>query len=126
MTDKTKELEKLLTKLDEPTKTFVVEVGDSPLCWDLICFYHTNPFTLHTCPSLAIFIGRRQDEIATQAERLVKLKVLTKIPQGENLLPIYAYKPGDSSRQAIEKLLHLTREQKDKLPRLAYLIKGEK
>lgn len=118
-----KELSELLNKLDKPTKTFILDVGNSPLCWDLIYFYHTNPFTLHTCPSLAVFIGRRQDKIAAQIEHLVGLKVLTKISQGEDLLPIYAYEPSDFSRKAIKKLIQLTAGQKKQLTHLAKLVK---
>ncbi len=118
-------MEKIAGGLDKSTRKFLLAVGPSALKWDLIRFYHSNPFALHTTHSLATFTGRRPDEVSKTIDTLVELGVLAKISQGEDHPPIYSFEPNDQIRQAVDKLVMLFANREDLVPKLATML-GEK
>lgn len=122
MATKAETLEKIASGLDKSMRKFLVAVGPSALKWDLIRFYHSNPFALHTTQSLATFTGRRHDEVARNIDNLVELGVLAKISQGEDHPPIYSFEPNDQVRQSVDKLVMLFANREDLVPQLANLL----
>lgn len=112
------DLRKLAGGLDRGMRKLVSSIGDSRLRWDLVRFYGSNPFALHTAGSLAVFTGRKHADVADQVEFLVQCGILERISQGEDHPPIYAYEPSPAFREAVEKLLLLFSGREESLPKL--------
>jgi hypothetical protein len=105
-----RKLAKILKNITEETKYIAVTVLESPTKWDLINFYHVNPFSIHTAKGLANMIGRNVDQIFEDAEELTGLKVLEKVCETGNASSIYAFEPASENAIFLSSLIELLDE----------------
>lgn len=105
-----KKLTKLIKGLSAETKELAIIILESPTKWDLISFYHANPFSIHTAKGLANMIGRTAEQVFKDAEDLTKLKVLEKVCETGNASSIYSYGPSNENTALINSLLELVDE----------------
>jgi predicted transcriptional regulator len=107
--------------LDPQVSRFVDEYVDSFITWDLILFFHENPYTVGSSSSIAMSIGRLGSDIEPYLERLADRGVLTReFRSGEGGETIYAYKPEpDFERMVME----FKKALKDRASRLIIVSK---
>ncbi len=107
--------------IDPQIGVFVEEYIDSFISWDIILFFHENPYTVGSPTSIAMSIGRLGSDIEPYLERLADKGVLTReLRSGEGTETIYAYHPEpDFERLVIE----FKRALRDRASRLIIVSK---
>lgn len=105
-----KQVKNLIKNLDEQVRQYIYHLGDSNLCWELIKFYHYNPYSLFTLERLSIVLGRDIKDVEKSASELFDKKILDKIHQGEELPEVYSYAPTDLNHNYIEIFLETIRK----------------
>ncbi len=107
--------------LDPQVGAFVEEYIDSFISWDLILFFHENPYTVGSPSSIAMSIGRLGSDIEPYLEKLADKGVLEREYRGQGgSETIYAYKPEpDFEKMVIE----FKRALKDRASRLIIVSK---
>lgn len=107
--------------LDPQVGAFVEEYIDSFISWDLILFFHENPYTVGSPSSIAMSIGRLGSDIEPYLERLSDKGILVREYRGQGgTETIYAYKPEpDFEKMVIE----FKRALKDRASRLIIVSK---
>lgn len=107
--------------LDPQISVFVEEYIDSFISWDLILFFHENPYTVGSPTSIAMSIGRLGSDIEPYLEKLADKRVLVReLRTGDGSETIYAYRPEpDFERMVIE----FKRALKDRASRLIIVSK---
>ncbi|NCO66237.1 MAG: hypothetical protein COW32_01425 [Candidatus Aquicultor secundus] len=118
-----KKLEKIIKNFNCKTKALALEILDSPIKWDLLNFYQTNPFSIHTAQGLANIIGRSPDQVFIEAEELASASVLKRISRNGDKSSIYSYEPAAKVASLIKILFELHNEEHDLLDKLEQLIK---
>ncbi|MCL4499664.1 MAG: hypothetical protein M1335_05430 [Chloroflexi bacterium] len=94
----------------------------SQVRWDLVKFFHANPFTIHTAQGLASMIGRRLDTVETETEALVGVRVLRRLPANGGPALIYAYDPEPDVRIVIGQVESVSSSPADLAERLLGLF----
>lgn len=120
-----KKISKLVKGLNSKTKALVLEILESPIKWDLICFYQANPFSIHTAKGLANIIGRRPEQVLKEAEELAKADLLKIISENGGALSIYAYEPSSDSACVIDMLVTLSAEERNLIDELYRTLKED-
>lgn len=67
-------------------KQFLRKKVDNFIKWDLVRFFHDNPYTVDTAEHIASFIGRDVDEVATELEDMARVGLLEVQVRGEHTL----------------------------------------
>ncbi len=107
--------------LDAQVSAFVDEYVDSFVTWDLILFFHENPYTVGSPSSIAMSIGRLGADIEPYLEKMTEKGILShELRPGDGAEAIYAYKP----EPEFEKLVReFKRALKDRASRLIIVSK---
>lgn len=107
--------------LDPQVGAFVEEYIDSFISWDLIIFFHENPYTVGSPSSIAMSIGRLGSDIEPYLEKLADKGVLTREYRGQGgSETIYAYKPEPGFEKMV---IEFKRALKDRASRLIIVSK---
>lgn len=107
-----KKAEEILKRLGKETKGLIKKLGASPLAWEIIRFYHYNPFIVLTSDRLALCLGRETREIERELKCLCETKLITALEQMENYPPVFVYEPDLSDKQAINKLVTYAQDRR--------------
>ncbi len=84
----------------------------NPIDFEVIFFYHSNPFSLFTARSLAGVLGRRVALVESSLRSLKKAGFLKTFSRRKNQAPIYYYQPDRRSEKTIAKLYECFLTQK--------------
>jgi hypothetical protein len=107
--------------LDQQVAGFVEEYVDSFITWDLILFFHENPYTVGSPSSIAMSIGRLGSDIEPFLERMTAKGILThEFRAGDGAETIYAYKPEPDFEKMV---IDFKRALKDRASRLIIVSK---
>lgn len=107
--------------LDPQVSSFVEEYIDSFISWDLILFFHENPYTVGSPTSIAMSIGRLGSDIEPYLERLADKGVLVReFRAGDGSETIYAYKPEPGFEKMV---IDFKRALRDRASRLIIVSK---
>lgn len=121
-----KRAEEILKRLGKETKDLIKKLGISPLAWEIINFYHHNPFIMLTSDRLALCLGREAKQIKSELEQLCESKLITALEQIENYPRVYVYEPNSSDRQVINKLVTYSQGRRELVAILCDMIKRRK
>ncbi|MBE0447264.1 MAG: hypothetical protein IBX64_04055 [Actinobacteria bacterium] len=116
---------RFIKKLNDRTRTTVLDILESPIKWNLIQFYKANPFSIHTPRGLANIIGRRADLVFKEVEGLAKAGILKKISENGNLFSIYSYEPEAEIARVINTLVDIDNEQRNRMGNLRGRVKNK-
>ncbi len=107
--------------LDPQVSGFVEGYVDSFITWDLILFFHENPYTVGSPSSIAMSIGRLGSDIEPYLERMTAKGILShEFRAGDGAETIYAYKPEPDFEKAV---IDFKRALKDRASRLIIVSK---
>lgn len=107
--------------LDPQVGSFVEEYVDSFITWDLILFFHENPYTIGSSSSIAMSIGRLGSDIEPYLEKLADKGILShEFRAGDGADTIYAYKPEPDFEKMV---MEFKRALKDRASRLIIVSK---
>lgn len=117
-----RKIARILKTLDNKTKPVVLDILDSPIKWDLVNFYHANPFSLHTAKGLASIIGRRQVQVENEVEELVRNGVLKNLSDTGSVA-VYSYEPEAGISCVVAAIIALGAEDGNLLKQFHQLLK---
>ncbi|MEW6686640.1 MAG: hypothetical protein AB1393_10615 [Candidatus Edwardsbacteria bacterium] len=108
-------------KFGPEIEQFVEEVVNSFTKWELIKFFHENPFTFDTAERLAKHLGRKETEVKQAAEELKKSGLLRNgsIP-GE-----YSFTEDEQKQKLVKKLVQLCADRTNRLFLASKILKEE-
>jgi predicted transcriptional regulator len=107
--------------IDPRVERFVEEYVDSFITWDLILFFHENPYAVGTPSSIALSIGRLGSDIESYLDRLVEKGVLAREEDsGEGGEAVYSYRPKPEFEKMV---MEFKRALKDRASRLIIVSK---
>jgi len=107
--------------LDPQVSFFVDEFIDSFITWDLILFFHENPYTVGSPSSIAMSIGRLDADIEPYLDELAEKGILSHEHRlGDGAETIYAYKPQPEFEKMVSEF---KRALKDRASRLIIVSK---
>lgn len=107
--------------LDPQVSIFVEEYVDSFITWDLILFFHENPYTVGSPSSIAMSIGRLGSDIEPYLEKMADKTILShEFRAGDTAEAIYAYKPEPDFEKMV---MEFKRALKDRASRLIIVSK---
>lgn len=93
---------RIMEKMDSKMKVIAKSLLSSRTRWDLVRFFHANPFTIHTANGLAKLVGRQPSQVKAEIEALLKQGVLRRLSQDEDAASIYSYEPNSDVRLVVE------------------------
>lgn len=112
--------------IDPRVEKFVEEYVDSFITWDLILFFHENPYTVGTPSSIALSIGRLGSDIEPHLERLAEKGVLTREERsGEDGEAIYSYKPNPEFEKMVMEFKRALRDRASRLIIVSKVLQKE-
>ena len=114
---------KLIRNLNERTKATILDIIESPTKWNLIQFYKSNPFSIHTPRGLANIIGRRDNQVYKEAEELATAGILKRISENGDPTSIYSYEPDEEMTSIINGLSDIDEDPRDLMEELLKAIK---
>lgn len=107
--------------LDPQVSLFVSEYVDSFITWDLVLFFHENPYTVGSPSSIAMSIGRLGADIEPFLENMTEKRILShEFRVGDGAEAIYAYKPEPEFEKMV---IEFKRALKDRASRLIIVSK---
>lgn len=107
--------------LDPQVSMFVDDYVDSFITWDLILFFHDNPYTVGSPSSIAMSIGRLGADIEPFLEKMTGKGILShEFRAGDGAETIYAYKPEAEFEKMVREF---KRSLKDRASRLIIVSK---
>lgn len=121
-----KKAEEILKRLGKETTELIKKLGVSPLSWEIVNFYHHNPFIMLTSDRLAICLGREAKQIESELEHLCESKLITALEQMENYPRVYVYEPAPRDKQVINKLVTYSQGRRELVRILCTMIKRKK
>lgn len=120
-----RKIARVMKNLNSRTRAVVLDIVESPTKWNLIQFYKSNPFSIHTPRGLANIIGRRADHVFKEVEGLAGAGILKKLSENGGLSSIYSYEPEAEIACIIDILVDIGSEQRELIDNLRSLIKNE-
>jgi len=119
---KRKKAEEILKRLDKETKALIKKLRASSLAWEIIRFYHLNPFVMLTSDRLAVCLGREAKQIECELKCLCQSKLITAVKQMGNYPLVYVYEPESGDRQVINKLVTWSQGRRELTTILSHMI----
>ncbi|MDY6794196.1 MAG: hypothetical protein SWK76_02765 [Actinomycetota bacterium] len=112
--------------LDPQVSSFVEEYIDSFITWDLILFFHDNPYTVGSSSSIAMSIGRLGSDIEPYLEKLAEKEVLSyEFRPGGTAETIYAYKPEPDFEKMVMEFKRALRDRASRLIIVSKVLQKE-
>ncbi|MEJ5186101.1 MAG: hypothetical protein WHT46_03360 [Candidatus Geothermincolales bacterium] len=112
--------------IDPRVEKFVEEYLDSFIAWDLILFFHENPYAVGTPSSLALSIGRLGSDIEPHLERLVEKGVLSREEKtGDAEEAIYSYRPTPEFEKMVMEFKRALRDRASRLIIVSKVLQKE-
>lgn len=112
--------------IDPRVEKFVEEYLDSFITWDLLLFFHENPYTVGTPSSIALSIGRLGSDIEPYLEKLVEKGVLTKEERGgEGGEALYSYRPSPEFEKTVMEFKRALRDRASRLIIVSKVLQKE-
>lgn len=110
------------TDMDVTWKKFLRQKVNSFIKWDLVRFFHDNPYTADTAENIAQFVGRDAKSIRRELNDLVQSGVLDK----ENVsdLAIYRLSQNDDVRQLISSFMTACHDREFRVKAINQVISG--
>jgi hypothetical protein len=118
-----KKAEEILKRLGKETKELIKKLGVSSLAWEIVNFYHHNPFIMLTSGRLALCLGREAKQIESELEHLCESRLITALEQMGDFPRVYVYEPDSSDKQVINKLVTYSQGHRELVAILCEMVK---
>lgn len=112
--------------LDPLVSDFVESHVDSFITWDLILFFHENPYTVGSPSSIAMSIGRLGSDIEPHLERMTAKGILShEFRAGDGAETIYAYRPEPDFEKMVIEFKRALRDRASRLIIVSKVLRKE-
>jgi hypothetical protein len=113
---------RLMADMDPLLLEFLRAKVDSFVKWDLIRFFHDNPYTTDTAENIARYAGRSVETIRKDLAELAESGVLDKSVLGD--LTVYSLNRDPEIRETMEKFVEASADRQFRVKAIYHIIRG--
>ncbi len=113
---------RLMADMDPGLLEFLQTRIDSFGKWDLVRFFHDNPYTMDTAENIARYTGRNVDAIRIDLVDLTRDGVLEEDQLGG--MTVYSLVPDDRVRELLEQFVTASDDRQFRVKAIYHIIRG--
>ena len=113
---------RLMADMDPSLLEFLQSTIDSFVKWDLIRFFHDNPYTTDTADNIARYTGRNIEAIQNDLAELAQSDVLDEDQLGD--LTVYSLTRDAETRQMLAKFATASNDRQFRVKAIYHIIRG--
>ena len=113
---------RLMADMDPSLLEFLQSTIDSFVKWDLIRFFHENPYTTDTADNIARYTGRSAEAIRNDLAALAKSDVLDEEQLGD--MTVYSLTRDTSTRELLAKFAAASDDRQFRVKAIYHIIRG--
>jgi hypothetical protein len=111
-----------MADMDPRLLKFLQTKIDSFVKWDLIRFFHDNPYTTDTAENIARYAGRSVDTIRQDLAELAQSGVLEETRLSE--MTVYSLSRDPEIRELLEKFVEASADRQFRVKAIYHIIRG--
>ena len=113
---------RLMADMDPRLLEFLKTKVDSFVKWDLIRFFHENPYTTDTATNIARYAGRSPEKIRDDLSDLAESGVLEKSQLRD--MTVYSLTADPEIRQLLERFVEASADRQFRVKAIYHIIRG--
>jgi hypothetical protein len=113
---------RLMADMDPRLLEFLQSKIDSFVKWDLIRFFHENPYTTDTASNIARYTGRGVDVIRNDLAELAESAVLEESKLGD--MTVYSLTRDAEMRELLDKFATASDDRQFRVKAIYHIIRG--
>jgi DNA-binding transcriptional ArsR family regulator len=113
---------RLMADMDPGLLEFLQTRIDSFVKWDLVRFFHDNPYTMDTAENIARYAGRSIDVIRADLADLTRDGVLEENQLGG--MAVYSLVPDPRVRELLEQFVKASDDRQFRVKAIYHIIRG--
>ena len=113
---------RLMADMDPGLLEFLQTRIDSFVKWDLVRFFHDNPYTMDTAENIARYAGRSVDVIRADLADLTRDGVLEEDQLGG--MTVYSLVPDHRVRELLEQFVKASDDRQFRVKAIYHIIRG--
>ena len=113
---------RLMADMDPQLLEFLRSKVDSFIKWDLIRFFHNNPYTTDTAGNIARYTGRGVEAIRNDLAELAKSDVLEENRLGD--MTVYSLTQDPETRQLLDRFVAASDDRQFRVKAIYHIIRG--
>lgn len=113
---------RLMADMDPGLLEFLQTRIDSFVKWDLVRFFHDNPYTMDTAENIARYAGRSVDVIRADLADLTRDGVLEENQLGG--MAVYSLVPDPQIRRLLEQFVKASDDRQFRVKAIYHIIRG--
>lgn len=113
---------RLMADMDPRLLEFLRTTIDSFVKWDLIRFFHENPYTTDTAQNIARYAGRTDEAIRKDLAELAESGVLEENQLGD--MTVYSLTGDREMRQLLEEFVEASDDRQFRVKAIYHIIRG--
>jgi hypothetical protein len=113
---------RLMADMDPELLEFLQTRIDSFVKWDLVRFFHDNPYTIDTAENIARYAGRSVDVIRSELADLTRDGVLEESQLGG--MTVHSLVPDRRVRELLEQFVKASDDRQFRVKAIYHIIRG--
>jgi hypothetical protein len=113
---------RLMADMDPRLLEFLRTTIDSFVKWDLIRFFHENPYTTDTAENIARYAGRTDEAIRKDLAELTKSGVLEESRLGD--MTVYSLTGDPEMRELLDEFVEASDDRQFRVKAIYHIIRG--
>lgn len=112
---------RLMADMDPRLLEFLKTTVDSFVKWDLIRFFHDNPYTMDTAENIARYAGRNVDAIRDDLAELAEDGMLEESQLSD--MTVYSLAPNEEMRELLDKFVEASDDRQFRVKAIYHIIR---
>ncbi len=112
----------LMDDIDPDLLAFIRIRVNSFIKWDLVSFFHDNPYTVDTADKIATYVGRESQVIRRELDALAESGVLA--VSGTPDQPIFGLAPDPTMRDLVRRFRQACEDRQFRVRAMYHVIRG--
>lgn len=113
---------RLMDDMNPALLDFIKTKVNSFIKWDIVKFFHLNPNTADTAENIARYIGRNEDAVRPEMEKLVASDLINKQPIADTI--IYTITEDKTSRDLIRQFVEACEDRHFRVKAVYHILQG--
>lgn len=115
---------RLMADMDPRLLEFLQNTVNSFVKWDLVRFFHDNPYTTDTAENIARYAGRNVDAISDELAELKQAGILKESKLGD--MTVYSLVSDHEVRELLSKFIEASDDRQFRVKAIYHIIRGMK
>lgn len=113
-----------MADMDPRLLEFLQNTVNSFVKWDLVRFFHDNPYTTDTAENIARYAGRNVDAISDELAELKQAGILKESKLGD--MTVYSLVSDHDVRELLNKFIEASNDRQFRVKAIYHIIRGMK